>query len=67
MAVQTENQATHADVNGGLKGESNGAKPKIVRAVDDEGGTTDAKVSRAMRLRSDLTLYSRRRATNQPG
>jgi hypothetical protein len=49
MAVCTENQATNASVDGGLKGDTNGLRPKILRALDDEGGTTDAKVSRAQR------------------
>ncbi|KAJ0422228.1 hypothetical protein BJY00DRAFT_322701 [Aspergillus carlsbadensis] len=43
MAVQTETQTTNVDVGDGVKRDSNGARPKIIRALDDEGGTTDAK------------------------
>lgn len=45
MAVPRESQADSADAAGSLNRYSNGARPKIIRAIDDEGGTTNAKVS----------------------
>jgi DNA-binding transcriptional ArsR family regulator len=61
MAVQTESQTTTVDVADGLKGDSNGVRPKIIRALDDEGGTTDAKVCRPLQLPSHITTYINRR------
>lgn len=55
MAVQRESQADTADADGSLNGYSSGARPKIIRAIDDEGGTTTAKVSRRS---SNITLLS---------
>ncbi|KAK2785314.1 hypothetical protein FQN52_008510 [Onygenales sp. PD_12] len=43
MAVQTENQTSSVDVGDRAKGDSNGVRPKIIRAIDQENGTTDAK------------------------
>lgn len=45
MTIPRQSQPDSADADGGVNGYSNGARPKIIRAIDDEGGTTDAKVS----------------------
>jgi hypothetical protein len=66
MAVQTENQTTNASVNGDLKEDPNGVEPRIVRALDDEGGTTNAKVCRPLQLPSHSTISIYRRWTKQP-
>jgi hypothetical protein len=57
MAVQTENQTSSVDVGDRVKGDSNGVRPKIIRAIDEEGGTTDAKVCFPLSLRAQETIY----------
>ncbi|OJI99308.1 hypothetical protein ASPVEDRAFT_148409 [Aspergillus versicolor CBS 583.65] len=43
MPMPRERHADSADADGSLNGYSNGGRSKIIRAIDDEGGTTDAK------------------------